>query len=96
MDYHEWFAAKVDPSVLGELSIKEFGAIVHRATLRGDIAPPPGEQATPRNTNIKVADEIERWIPMVHDETFRFCEDVTVAMRRWVQELRDANKLESV
>jgi hypothetical protein len=41
MDYNEWFKNKVDPIVLvnGDLSIKEFGAIVHRATLRGDIKP---------------------------------------------------------
>jgi carbonic anhydrase/acetyltransferase-like protein (isoleucine patch superfamily) len=43
MDYYEWFDKKVNPVgiVNGDLSIREFGAIVHRATLRGDISEKP-------------------------------------------------------
>ncbi len=41
MDYETWFEKRVKPSVIvdGNVSIREFGAIVHRATLRGDIVP---------------------------------------------------------
>jgi len=35
MNYNEWFDTKIQ--TLGNLTIKEFGAIVYRATLRGDI-----------------------------------------------------------
>jgi len=43
MNYYKWFEKKVKPAVLinGDLSIREFGAIVHRATLRGDIRDDP-------------------------------------------------------
>jgi hypothetical protein len=43
MEYYEWFDKKVKPVVLvnGDVSIREFGAIVYRKTLRGELREKP-------------------------------------------------------